>query len=120
MNKMVFQNGHKLIFILHPSGMWDKSQLEMVYSAIITGHNQEDRVEKDRSRISGLPEGRYHIVARQRIGPQSEYERVRFKDGLHYPSYVSEFVVWNTEYAREINKSIGDVFEEEVTECPLP
>jgi len=119
MNKMVFQNGHKLIFILHPSGMWDKSQLEEVYSAIIDGHNQETRVEKDYARISGLPEGRYHIVARQRIGPQSEYERVRLKDGLHYPSYVSEFVVWNTEYAREINKSIGDDCEE-VTECPLP
>ena len=117
---MVFQNGHKLIFILHPLGMWDKLQLETVYDAIITGHCQEDRVEKDRVRISGLPEGRYHVVARQRIGPQSEYERVRLKDGLHYPSYVSEFVVWNTEYAREINKSIGDDCEEVIPECPLP
>ena len=93
--------------------------LYRVFEATLFSEKSLVACQPGEHRISGLPEGRYHIVARQRIGPQSEYERVRLNDGLHYPSYVSEFVVWNTEYAREINKSIGDDCEE-VTECPLP
>jgi len=126
-----FLSGYKFIVIPHPEGKHDKEMTIELYTSVIESiaSKQEDKIEKDYRKLYALPEDSYFVALRERVGVQSENERVRLGEfkipGRLYPVFTSQFTLWDKPIARdwqEIIKKLtleeGDL-EEELTQMQV-
>ena len=122
-----FLSGYKFLVIPHPDGIYDKEMVIELYSSIIESVDikQEQKVENDYRQLYCLDDARYYVALRERVGVQSEHERVRIDNvsGLLYPSFVSQFTMWDKLAAKDwqeiIKQVTNDGGEEEITEMTV-
>lgn len=112
-----FLSGCKYIVIPHTSGVFDKEMVITIFSAIAGDikHNQNDKTFKDSLYMHNnlKDDKKYFVVLRERIGVQSESERVRLTEfnitGRHKPAYQSEFTIWDKKAISEWKQVIRDM-----------
>jgi len=125
-----FLSGYKFIIVPHPDGAYDRDMVAELYTSIVDDveNHQEEKIERDYRRIYALDEGLYFCVLRERVGVQSEHDRVRLGEfgipGRLYPAYTSEFTIWDKQIAREWQQVIKELtteggYGEDITEIPV-
>ena len=109
----------------HPDGKFDTYMVIELYTSIVESveNHQEEKIEHDYRKLYTLPNDRYFVALRERVGVQSENERVRLGEfkipGRLYPSFCSQFTLWNKPAAKEWREAIKEITEggdlEEIT-----
>jgi hypothetical protein len=125
-----FLSGYKFLVIPHPEGKHDKEMVIELYSAIVESidNHQEEKIERDFRKLYCLNEWRYFVALRERVGVQSENERVRLGEfgipGRLYPVFQSDFIIWDKSIGawwksviKELTIEGGEI--EDLTEIPV-
>ena len=120
-----FLSGYKYIVVPHPDGKFDIDMVIELYTSIVESveNHQEEKIEHDYRKLYTLPNDRYFVALRERVGVQSENERVRLGEfkipGRLYPVFSSMFTLWNKPVAKDWREAIKEITEggdmEEVT-----